>query len=76
VAYDTPALSPPAFPAFVYLKFVQGSVPCPPPPLVHFQSSCPFCCVLIFYLFIFLVGSQSAQGAMLVYPRGGWVNTT
>jgi hypothetical protein len=55
-----------------------------PPSLVHFQSSRPLCCVLVFSplfivqffggeLFLFAgVGGQSAQGAMLVYPRGGW----
>jgi hypothetical protein len=40
----------------------------------------PFCCVLIFSsLFIvhfFVGGGQSAQGAILVYPRGAWGSTT
>jgi hypothetical protein len=39
------------------------------------------CCVLVFssFLLVFFfcrVGGQSAQGAIIVYPRGGWGNTT
>jgi hypothetical protein len=39
----------------------------------------PLLCVsfqFIVYYSFFLGGCQSAQGAMLVYPRGGWVKTT
>jgi hypothetical protein len=49
-------------------------------------APCTFCCVLvfsslfiqffIFVLFFCSVGGPSAQGTMLVYPRGGWRNTT
>jgi hypothetical protein len=54
-----------------------SSLPLPTSP-VSFQSSCPLRCVLVFSsLFIsqfFWEGVQSAQGVMLVYPRGGWGN--
>jgi hypothetical protein len=47
------------------------------------SASCPFCCVLVFsslfivqYIFFCQVGGgRSAQGAMLVYLKGGWGNT-
>jgi hypothetical protein len=45
-------------------------------------ASRPLCCVLVFsslfiqfLVFFFRAGGQSAQGSMLVYPRGGWWNT-
>jgi hypothetical protein len=38
---------PPAFPAFVYWILVEISSLLLPPSLVHFQSSCPLCCVLV-----------------------------
>jgi hypothetical protein len=51
------------------------------PSQVCFLQLCPFCCVLVFSsLFIvqffgFFLGGSVCQGAMLVYPRGGWGNT-
>jgi hypothetical protein len=45
-----------------------------PPPLLHV-----FFLFLVYYSIWFFVGGaggQSAQGATLVYPRGGWRNTS
>jgi hypothetical protein len=36
--------------------------------------SSPLCCVQFF--FFFAGDGQSAQGAMLIYPRDGWGNTS
>jgi hypothetical protein len=78
-----PAVGPSAFSAICLLKVPMeiSSLLFPLSP-VCFQQLCPLCCVLIFSsLFIFQVffcvgGGQSAQGIMLVYPRGGWGSTT
>jgi hypothetical protein len=51
--------------------------------LVCFQSFHPLCCVfsllyiiqICLFVYLFFVEDQSAQRAMLVYPRGGWRNT-
>jgi hypothetical protein len=73
-------VSPFAFPVFVYWKFMQRSAPCPSPFLQCTQSTPP---PLLHVLFnsLFIIhffgggGGQSAQGAMLVYPRGSCGNT-
>jgi hypothetical protein len=76
VAYHPPTVSPPAFPALVYWKFMQISAPCPLSFSGVLSASCPLCCVLVFssllivLFFFFAGGSQSAQGAMLVYTTG------
>jgi hypothetical protein len=83
VAYHQHAIGPSVFPAFVYWKFPWRSAPCSspllwcafsiPPPLlwVSFQFLV-YCSV--FVLFCFVGGGQSAQGHILIYPRGGWGN--
>jgi hypothetical protein len=80
VACHLPAVGLPAFPAIclliVYMEI--SSLPLPTSPLC-FQWPQLLCYVLVFSsLFIqifFLWMCPSAQGAMLVYPRGGWGNT-
>jgi hypothetical protein len=81
-AYQMPTVSPSAFPAFVYLKFTWRSAPCSSSLLqCAFINSVPLLCVsfhfLIFCSFFFagMGEDQSAQGAILVYPRGGWEKT-
>jgi hypothetical protein len=87
VAYHWPAVGPSAFPAFVYWKFERRSASCSSP--AHALTALhPLSCELVFsslfivqffllLLFSFLWGwDQSAEGAMLVYPSGGLVNTT
>jgi hypothetical protein len=71
-----------AFPA-IHLLIVHAEISSLPlsPSLMHLQCSHHFCCVLVFsslfivHFFFFLQEGQSTQGAMLVYPRGGWGNT-
>jgi hypothetical protein len=82
-AYHPPAVSPSAFSAFVYWKFLWRSAPCPSPLLLCiFSNSTHLLCVtfqfLVFCsLFFPWKGRRSVcPGAMLVYPRGGWGNTT
>jgi hypothetical protein len=81
-AYHLPTVSPSAFPTFVYWKFTWVSAPCPslllwctystPPPLllVSFQFFV-YCSGFIFFIW----GGQSAQEAVMVYPKGSWGNT-
>jgi hypothetical protein len=82
VAYHPPTVGLPAFPT-ICLLIVHREISSLllPPSLVHLQHFCPLCCVLVFTS-LFIVqfffcegGGQSAQGAMLIYPRGGWGNT-
>jgi hypothetical protein len=71
---------PTAFPLFVYWKFMQRSAPCFFPFLQCAQSTptpsvaCSFS-VLYYWVLFLRGGSQSVQGAMLVYHRGGCGNT-
>jgi hypothetical protein len=80
VAYQWPAVGPPAFLAFVYWKFTWRLAPSPFPLLLcafNFQPS--LLCAsfnLLFIQFFVCGGGQPTQGAILVYPRGGWRNTT
>jgi hypothetical protein len=70
-----------AFLPFQCLFAEISSLPSPPS-LVHFQLPAPLLCASFqfvaycsgFFKFLFVWG-QSDQGAMLVYPRSGWVNT-
>jgi hypothetical protein len=74
------------FPGFVYWKFSQRSPPCLSPlllcaectllPLLHVIFSSLFI-IQCFWFFVFFLwgGSQSIQGAMLVYPRDSCGNT-
>jgi hypothetical protein len=81
-AYHLPAVSPSAFQP-LFTESSWRSAPCSSPLLQCTRSTpSPLCCVLVFsslfiQLFFFLQGrGQSVLGAMLVYPRGGWENTT
>jgi hypothetical protein len=54
----------------------------PPPFSGVLTAPCPLCCVFLFsslfiiqFFFTEQRRGQSAQGAMLIYPRGGWGNT-
>jgi hypothetical protein len=59
-----------SFPLSPYQVYLQHSTPS----AVSFQ----FFVYSVFCFVLFLVGwgSQPAQGVLLVYPRGGWGNTT
>jgi hypothetical protein len=68
----------------LFSESLQGDQLLAPPPFSGALTiPHPLCCVLVFsslfivVLFCFVYGAegQSAQGAMLVYPRGGWGNT-
>jgi hypothetical protein len=86
-AYHLPTVGPSAFPAFVYWKFMWRSASCPCPFSSVLRAPHPLCWVFLFSslfivqgFFVFVLffcrgGSQSAQGAMLVYFRCGWENT-
>jgi hypothetical protein len=78
VAYHQPAVSLPAFLAFLFTDSSCGDQLLASP---HFSSvlsafSPPLLFVSFQFIvycsfFFFCMGVQSAQGAMLVYPRGG-----
>jgi hypothetical protein len=78
--FHPPTVGPSPFPGFVYWKFMWKSAACPSALLwCAFSNSAPLLCVsflssLFIVQFFFgggLQGSQSAQGAMLVYPSWG-----
>jgi hypothetical protein len=79
VAYPQTAVSLPAFPA-ICLLIVPVEISSLPfsPSLVHFQHFWPphlcasFQFIVYCSIFFCRVGGQSAQGAMLVYPRHDW----
>jgi hypothetical protein len=69
-----PAVGPSAFPVFAYWKFAWRSAPCYSPLLwCDFSVQPPLLCAVFFF---FAGDGQSAQGAMLIYPRDGWGNTS
>jgi hypothetical protein len=77
VAYHQPTVSPSVFSAFVYRKLLA------PPPfsgaLLEFLPS--LLCASFQFIFysgflFFLIGGESVQGTMQIYPRGGWGNNT
>jgi hypothetical protein len=51
----------------------HGAHPLAPPPFSSELSTTVPC---LFFIVFLWWGCQSAQGAMLVYPRGGWGNTS
>jgi hypothetical protein len=66
-ACHLPAVSPSAFPAFVYLKFTQRSAPCHPPFSGALLATPSLCCVFVFSSF-FIVTFFWGGGAVNV-PR-------
>jgi hypothetical protein len=86
--YYWTAVSPSAFPASVYWSFTWRLAPCPSPILLFAWCSAPhpLSCVLVFSS-LFIVqffccfvfngwGWSVCLGGYMVYPRGGWGNTT
>jgi hypothetical protein len=81
VAYHPPAVGLPAFPAIcllIVLAEISSLLLLPSAEFLPFLLYASFqfivYCSVVFF-FCVCVGSQSAQGAMLVYPLGGWGNT-
>jgi hypothetical protein len=82
-AYHPSTVGPSVLPAFVYWKFEWRSAPCSSPVLRHTYStltlllcvSFQFLFYSVFWISFWRAEGQSVQGAMLVYPRGGWGNT-
>jgi hypothetical protein len=74
--YHPPAVGPSSFQPLFTERSCRDQLLASPPFSGVLSSTLPLCCVsfqfLIYCSVFFFVGGVVAQGAMLVYPRGGW----